>query len=391
MNRVKKLFELLKKQSSKNGIIRWRAPSNIALIKYWGKKNSSTTAIPSEQIQLPATPSISFTLKHSYTDMVFQYELRDDGIQSKKQKEICANFSFDSFLGEEDHKKSEDAFAKKINKFFKNIESDFPFLRNYKINITSSNSFPHSAGIASSASSMAALALAVVSLDAIISKNKKVNFNIDDFFQRASQTARIGSGSAARSVYGNFVLWGENNLWSTCSDLWATPVNNYINIHDNFSHLMDAILIVDSSVKKVSSSVGHSLMNDHPFREGRYQDVNKKLKALCNVLTSGDYLEFIKIVESEALTLHALMMSSTPSYLLLKAESLILMEKIIEFRKESKIPVCFTIDAGPNIHLIYPANYHSKIKDFIELELAHYLDKRSWISDEMGEGPSYLT
>ncbi|MBF0361738.1 MAG: diphosphomevalonate decarboxylase [Oligoflexia bacterium] len=361
--------------SKDRGRFQWRAPSNIALIKYWGKKINVNVNVNTDQ--LPATPSISFTLENSYTEIDFSYE-RDESL---------SEFSIESmqfFFENSEQPKFQD----KIYKFLKKVEGEFPFLKKYRLKIKSSNSFPHSAGIASSASSMAALALCLLSLEKV--NNNSTN-DEKEFLRRASEIARSFSGSAARSIYGNFVLWGESEFFpGVSSDHWAIPLSEHLKIHKNFSQMMDAVLIVDSSVKKVSSSAGHALMNEHPFKEGRYQSANKRIGQLAKVLESGDYDEFIEIVESEALTLHALMMSSSPYYLLLKPESLVLMEKIWEFRRESKIPLCFTIDAGPNIHLIYPAQYYQRVRDFIELQLAHYLDKRNWICDEMGTGPAMI-
>jgi diphosphomevalonate decarboxylase len=99
---------------------------------------------------------------------------------------------------------------------------------------------------------------------------------------------------------------------------------------------------------------------------------------------------FIEIVEEEALSLHALMMTSRPSYILLKPESLLLIEKIREFREKTQIPACFTIDAGPNIHLLYPSKDALAVKVWIEKDLLSAMPELKWIHDEVGMGPVKL-
>jgi diphosphomevalonate decarboxylase len=131
-------------------------------------------------------------------------------------------------------------------------------------------------------------------------------------------------------------------------------------------------------------------MESHPFKEQRFQRARDNFKRLVLALQAGDINDFIEVVEEEALTLHALMMTSTPSYILLKPQSLWLIEKIRNYRAEKNIPVCFTIDAGPNIHLLYPKFYESTVRSWIENHLATGLVGQKWIHDEVGEGPINL-
>ena len=104
------------------------------------------------------------------------------------------------------------------------------------------------------------------------------------------------------------------------------------------------------------------------------------------ILKTGDLEGFIKIVELEALSLHALMMTSNPSYILIKPETLYVINKIIDFREITKIPICFTLDAGPNLHLLYPENFSSKVLDFINSELIKHCKNGKFILDKVGEG-----
>ena len=108
------------------------------------------------------------------------------------------------------------------------------------------------------------------------------------------------------------------------------------------------------------------------------------------VLESGDLDEFIKIVESEALTLHAMMMTSMPYFILMKPNTLEIINKIWKFRNETQIPVCFTLDAGANVHVLYPENVQEKVLEFIKDELVGYCQNSQYICDEIGFGATKL-
>ncbi len=103
-------------------------------------------------------------------------------------------------------------------------------------------------------------------------------------------------------------------------------------------------------------------------------------------MASGDMDFFVSIVEEEALMLHALMMTSDPSYILLKPDSLLVIEKIKEFRSQSRTPLCFTIDAGPNIHVLYPQDSEEVVKDWMKRELGQW----NILHDKVGMGPTLL-
>ena len=110
-----------------------------------------------------------------------------------------------------------------------------------------------------------------------------------------------------------------------------------------------------------------------------------------NVTLEMEYipsLQFIHITESEALQLHALMMCSNPSVMLLKPNTLRIINTLYEFRRETDIPVCFTLDAGPNVHLLYPDQHAEMVERFIMDELEPYCHEGQWIADQVGDGPS---
>jgi len=346
----------------KSGIISWKTPSNIALVKYWGKHGN----------QLPRNPSISFTLDKAFTETSIEYIPK---INSAYGVEI--DFYFE---GERN-----DAFAQKIVAYLEKLTNIFPFINQFKFVIRSSNSFPHSAGIASSASAMAAIALCLCSMEFQFFGNLK---NISEFRQKASYIARLGSGSAARSVFGYVSIWGQNNEVEAASDLFG--IGYGLNVHEIFRSFHDDILIVSCEEKPVSSRAGHQLMEMNIFAKSRYQQANSHFRELLSAMRLGNLEIFMKIVENEALTLHALMMSSNPSFILMKPNTLIIIDLVRKFRKQTGLPVCFTLDAGPNIHLLYPDNIKDRVTNFVETQLKQYCTNGLIIKDQVGEGPIQL-
>jgi diphosphomevalonate decarboxylase len=347
-------------KSIKNGEVKWMAPSNIALIKYWGKKAH----------QLPANPSVSLTLKHAHTITRVRYSLLE------KITDNNLKFTFDGL------KKPE--FEVKVQHYMNTLAHYFPFLRSLNLEIETSNSFPHSTGIASSASGMAALALSICSIERNIFGTLAAD---SDFYRKASYMARLGSGSASRSVYGGFVLWGETPLIKKSSNQAAISLDE---IHSDFKNFRDAILIVSSAPKSISSSIGHNLMKQHPYANSRYKQALTNLSEILNALKTGDLEHFVQITENEALILHALMMASKESYILLLPNTLEIIRRIRLFREMQKIPVCFTLDAGANVHMLYPERYAGRIDEFIDDEIAHYCEKNRYIKDREGSGPEML-
>jgi diphosphomevalonate decarboxylase len=341
--------------------VSWRSPSNIALIKYWGKDKG----------QIPRNPSVSITLGKSYTETRVDFTPVEAGAGKLK------NFYFEG--------KKKNSFALRIISWFKRLTALYPFLMDYDLTVESINSFPHSSGIASSASAMSSLALCLTSIERILVNTPAAD---DDFFRKASFAARLGSGSAARSVYPGFVLWGRFPEIPFSSNEFAIPLND--RIHKNFSDIRDTILIVDESRKAVSSSRGHSLMETNPWSTVRYDQALDNTGRMIRVLASGESDEFIKIIEQEALAIHALMMNSDPGYILMKPGTLEIIQKVRTFRKDTGIPLAFTLDAGPNVHLIYQGVYDNKINGFIQEELLRHCSGQKLIRDSAGQGPVRL-
>jgi diphosphomevalonate decarboxylase len=127
-------------------------------------------------------------------------------------------------------------------------------------------------------------------------------------------------------------------------------------------------------------------MHNHPYAERRFAQAHENLDKLISFFESGNLEEFIKVVESEALTLHAMMMTSMPYFILMKPNTLQIINAIWNFRNKTKIPVCFTLDAGANVHVLYPENVSEKVLQFIKDELVGFCQNGQYICDEIGNG-----
>lgn len=342
------------------GDFTWSSPSNIALIKYWGKKEN----------QIPENPSISYTLDACKTITTLSFS-----------KNIFTNsFTFEVIF---DGKNNED-FKPKIETFFKRIEVYVPFLKDYHFIIESSNTFPHSSGIASSASGMSALALCIMSME------KELNPEMTDLYfkQKASFLARLGSGSACRSIEGDLIVWGMHDYIEGSSDFFG--IKYPYQVHKQFENYHDTILLVDKGEKQVSSTVGHNLMHHHAFAQQRFNQANENMTKLIEILKTGDLKGFIELIESEALSLHAMMMTSMPYFILMKPNTLKIINAIWAFREQSGLHICFTLDAGANVHVLYPEKEAEQCLEFIKNELVAYCQNGHYISDRIGFGAKQL-
>ena len=339
------------------GKVGWQSPSNIALVKYWGKRGK----------QLPQNPSISFTLSECRSETFVNFEKAD-------------RFGFQFFF----EGKENPAFGAKIEKFLLENQVFFPFINQLRLKVESHNTFPHSSGIASSASSMSAFVMCLMEIESLLVGPSTGSGTLT----KASYFSRLASGSASRSVFPKMALWGATDCYKGSSDEYAVSLEN--DIHPVFKTFRDSILIVSGETKSVSSRAGHGLMEGNPYAPARYAQANENIKNLLAALKSGDLDTFINITESEALQLHALMMCSNPSFILMKPNTLRIIETIRNFRNETQIPLCFTLDAGPNVHLLYPDSEAEKVENFIKSELITFCNQGRWIADHVGDGPKKL-
>ena len=342
------------------GSVCYQAPSNIALVKYWGKHG----------VQLPRNPNASFTLSVARTVTELAWAPRRAGSSDKVQLRLY-------YDGEE-----KPAFATRVQAYFTSLLPIYPFLAQYAWTVRTHNTFPHGAGIASSASAMAALAACLVSIE------EQWFAPLDDAAHRrkASYLARLGSGSASRSVFAKAAAWGKSLSLEGSSDEYAVPLADIL--HPSFADYQDSILLVSEAEKSVSSSAGHGLMEQQAYAKTRYEIANRRFTRLLDILRGGELDDFCELVEADALDLHALMMQSTPPYILMEPATIAVVKAVRRFRESSKLPVCFTLDAGPNVHLLYPRAVTTEVNAWLETEIVPLLPGGGLIRDHVGEGPS---
>ncbi len=338
----------------------WQTPSNIALVKYWGKSNP----------QIPKNASISFTLNNCHTLTTIEFS----------KKETTTAVDFDLFF----EGKEKEEFKPKIAEFFKRVQAYCPYIFDYQMTINSENSFPHSSGIASSASGLSAIAMCLMSLE------QEINPTLTQEFinTKASFLARLGSGSASRSIEGPLVVWGKHLEIAGSSDVFG--VQFPYEVHPFFKNYQDAILLVDKGENQVSSTIGHDLMHAHPFAENRFKQANENVSKMSKILQEGNCKAFINLVESEALTLHAMMLTSNPYFILMKPNTLEIINKIWKYRAAENSNICFTLDAGANVHVLYPEAEKETVNQFIENDLAEHCQKKQYIYDSVGLGAKQL-
>jgi diphosphomevalonate decarboxylase len=343
-----------------SGQVKWESPSNLAIVKYWGKHGR----------QLPRNPSISLTLSKAVTRTSLEWQAAESG-QGK-------------LLGFTVEGKEVEGFGSRVEKYLDSLRADLPWLNSVDLKADTMNTFPHSSGIASSASGMSAMALCLASVGVALGELEE---NSGEFWRLASHWARLGSGSAARSVQGPWMAWGETPVIPGSADEHAVTVHN---IHPVFQDMRDAILIVSRGEKAVSSTAGHGLMDSNTHAVQRFQNANDRLEALLPVLRAGEINDFIRIAEAEALELHALMMTSEPPYILMQPSSLAVLHAVRRFREETGTQVGFSLDAGPNVHLLYPASAEEAVHAFIDSELKQHCVDGTVLYDQGGSGARQL-
>jgi diphosphomevalonate decarboxylase len=196
------------------------------------------------------------------------------------------------------------------------------------------NNFPSGAGLASSAAAFAALALA---------GSRAAGLDLTE--KDLSRLARRGSGSAARSIPGGFVEWqaGETDEDSFAFSIAASGT----------WELVDCIAVVSTLHKKTGSTEGHSIAPTSPLQAARVADAPRRLDLCRKAILNCDFDSFASIVELDSDMMHAVMMTSTPALHYWKPASLEVMTKVRAWRAEG-IPACYTLDAGPNVHVVCP-------------------------------------
>ena len=261
----------LSKEDTSEGEVKWESPSNIAIVKYWGKYGN----------QFPSNPSFSFTLSAANTKTSIKY-------RKKKGNGISIHFNFEG--------KEKESFKTRIVRFLSAIQEYFPFINQLHLDIESENSFPHSSGIASSASGMSALALCLCDIEKQMFPG---TYSEQEFRQKASFISRLGSGSACRSLFPIASVWGETTSVTDSSNYFGIGAAELV--HPDFQTFHDDILIVSKAKKSISSSVGHELMKTNRYATERFSQANDHMSELMHAVSSGDIEKFGMLAEKEAL------------------------------------------------------------------------------------------
>ncbi len=292
------------------------ANPNIAFIKYWGNRDHA--------LRIPVNGSISMNLDglHSRTTVTFDPALTSDAL-------ILNGVAVDgeglarviAMLTRVRRKAGIETFAA----------------------VTSENNFPTGSGIASSASAFAALALAA-STAAGLELNEK----------EQSILARTGSGSACRSVPGGFVEWLPGSSHKTSYAQTFAPADHW--------NLVDCIAVVSHEHKAVGSTGGHALADSSPLQEARVLDAPRRLEICRKAILDRDFEAFAAMIELDSNMMHAVMQTSTPPLLYWQPATVEIMAAVQKWR-QANIPVAYTIDAGPNVHLICLAEYYEQVID----------------------------
>jgi len=317
------------------------APSNIALIKYWGKNKL--------KFQEPDNSSLSFTLDHfrAQTNITVRGRFFPEGDAPEYVPENLFH------LTDSESQKSTEVIPEKLSKFLKRILH--PYANDIGLKIESENNFPTACGIASSAAGFAALCFA---LDNLLNLEK--HFSLLERQYWLSQWSRLGSGSALRSTClassSKFVSWELKKNGSS-------EIKN-ISYHKEWNHLQHCVLILDSKEKEVSSSSGHLFADTSPFYKIRLSYVEENFTKFKQAIEEFDFDFITKFTEYDAFFMHSIMHTSTPQAIYLNTETSFVISEFVRFRQKTKIKAFWTLDAGPNVHILYLQKYHAQIKRF---------------------------
>ena len=294
------------------------AHPNIALIKYWGNRD--------HELRIPENGSISFNL---------------GGLSTKTTVEFDQSFEADSL--EINGIAIENSGLKRVSNFLELIRKMAE--KSQFARVTSENNFPIGAGVASSAAGFAALSLAATKA-----------FGLDLSELDLSRLARRGSGSACRSIPPGFVEWVPGRTDSTSYAYSIAP--------PDYWDLVDIVTIVMSRHKDVGSTAGHALARTSPIHNARVADAARRLDIGKDAILKRDFDALADIVELDSNLMHAVMMTSSPALVYLEPATISIIKAIPEWRHEG-IPVCYTLDAGPNVHVICEKAYVDFVKDHL--------------------------
>ncbi|MFD2043373.1 diphosphomevalonate decarboxylase [Ornithinibacillus salinisoli] len=320
-----------------------KAHTNIALIKYWGKRD--------EKLILPTNNSLSLTL---------------DGFYTKTTVEFREDLTEDIFYL--DHKLVTDEQYHRVTKFLDLIR-EYAQEKTLFAEVHSINEVPTAAGFASSASGFAALAAAAA---------RALNLGLSD--QELSKITRQGSGSACRSIYGGFVEW-HKGMELDGSDSYAVPVSP----QDHWDVRVAAV-VLSAKMKKVSSREGmRRTVETSPFFSSWVDSIPSDLEDIKQGIKERDFEKVGQIAEANCLKMHATTLGANPPFTYWHDTTLAVMQTVQQLR-ENGIPAYFTIDAGPNVKVLYLPENEEKVQDILR-EIPGVTDVKL---SRSGQGVTYI-
>ncbi|MEY4631444.1 MAG: diphosphomevalonate decarboxylase [Pseudomonadota bacterium] len=312
------------------------APSNIALIKYWGKSDPA--------LNWPANDSLSMTLSRAATTTTARIRT---GAATPQHHQLA-------FAGFEARTPN----AKTI-RFLEWLRGEVARFGQAEgaLDLVTANTFPSSCGIASSASGFAALTVAAAgawlgadSMEALAKKGVTEDL--------LATWARRGSGSACRSISGGFVLWerGDDAAHQKTRSVFSST----------WWELADLIVIIDDSAKSVSSSDGHARAFSSPLMQPRLQKLPERIQKVAAAIETRDLPKLGALIEEEAIEMHEIMRTSSPRTEYFGAPTIEFLDWLRQGRAAGDLPAWFTLDAGPNPHLICLPEDSQRIKTQIQ-------------------------
>ena len=281
------------------------ACANIALIKYWGNRDAA--------LRIPENGSISMNL---------------DGLETRTRVVFSPDLQADAFIL--NGKTVTGPGLTRVRDFIDVVRGLAQM--STRARVVSTNNFPTGAGIASSASAFAALALAA---------DAALGLNLSE--RELSRLARRGSGSACRSVPGGFVEWQAGETDAASYAFSIAPASTW--------DLVDCIAIADAAHKPTGSTEGHALAGTSPLQAARVADTPRRLSLCREAILHQDFDGLARVVEQDCNLMHAVMQTSVPSLLYWQPATLAVMLAAQDLRSHGT-PACYTIDAGANVHVL---------------------------------------
>ncbi|MCY4379965.1 MAG: diphosphomevalonate decarboxylase [Proteobacteria bacterium] len=353
------------------------APANIALLKYWGRL--------SLRPRRAATPSLSVTLSRSVSvtrvEAIPEQEatIKQGGHQAKQVTMFfpCADLS-PNLYDRISYLPHDSGMTNQVDsQFLAKIAQQVQFIRrtlggDSAVSVVTENNFPVGVGLASSASGFAALTVATAACFWGVAE-------FSDFDQpsihKLAMMAKEGSGSAGRSLFGGFVSWRSSQNGAKGSIAQEFPAHHM--------PLADTIFVFSQQPKKVSSSDGHQLAQTSQLYQLRVQRSESRFIRMRQALLTQDFTHLGELMEQDAIDMHGICLTSTPPVSYLTEDSLKFMNWLVSQRNTGQFEAYFTVDAGPNVHVI------SKVEDQSDIinRVLEVFQVESVIVDRIGSGP----